>query len=136
MSTHSKPIDNIIKELASIQEKKSSLAIKDSELFLSEGALWFSAKEKFFQKKSESWASFLRKLKVPLDTVEDKVAIYKKWVNELGYSAKDLVGIHTKKLRRAIPHADTRKKAAKILVKARELSLSEFLLWLKKHFKK
>jgi len=87
MATHSKPIGNILKEIASIQEKKSSLALKESALFWRECGLWYKAKKDFFkQKKTGSWASFLRTLKVPLDTVEDKVAIYKKWVNELGYS--------------------------------------------------
>ena len=142
MPTHPTPIDNIIKEIHSIQKKKSSLALKESMLFWTESALWFSAKKiffskKFFQKKFEkkfeSWKSFLRELKVPLFTVETKVTLYKKWINDLGYKPEDLADIPIQKLYRAIPHANTRKTAAKILVKARELSYSEFFLWLKKH---
>lgn len=136
MATHSKPIDNILKEIASIQENKASLALKESALFWSECTLWFSAKEKFFQKKQKSWVAFLRELKVPLGTVETKVTLYNKWINELGYNPQDLAGIPAKKLYRAIPHADSKKTAGMILLKARELSNKEFLLWLKKHLKK
>jgi len=142
MGTHKIHIDNIIKEIHSIQKKKSSLALKESMLFWTESALWFSAKKIFFskkifqkkfQKKFESWKSFLRELNAPFFTVEDKVFLYKKWVNDLGYSSEDLAGIHKKKLRKAIPHANTRKTADMILLKARELSYNEFRLWLNRH---
>ena len=136
MASHSTQVDSIIKEIDSVQEKRSSLALKESVLFWSEYALWFRAKEKFFQKKQKSWIAFLRELKVPLGTVETKVTLYNKWNNELGYSPEDLAGIPAKKLYQAIPHADSKKTAGMILLKARELSNKEFLRWLKNHFKK
>lgn len=137
MDTHTTQIDNIIKEINSVQEKRVSLALKESVLFWSESALWYKAKEAFFSReKIESWASFLRKLKVPLFTVEFRVALYKKWIKNLGYTPKDLAGIHTKKLHRAIPYVATKKIAGRVLIKARELSYKEFLTWLNGHFKK
>ena len=136
MVSHPTQIGNIIKEIDLVQKKRSSRARKESALFWSECALWFSAKEKFFQKKQKSWVAFLRELKVPLGTVETKVTLYNKWINELGYNPQDLAGIPAKKLYRAIPHADSKKTAGMILLKARELSNKEFLLWLKKHLKK
>jgi len=137
MATHSKPIDNIIKEIKSVREEKTSLARKESLLFWKEGGLWYKAKDTFFkQDKTESWASFLRKLKIPLVTIESKVNLYKKWIKELGYKPEDLAGIHTHKLYRAMPYVGTKKTASKVLVKARKLSYKDFITWLNINLRK
>lgn len=137
MGTHKTQVDNIIKEIDSVKKEKTALSLRESTLFWKESGLWYKAKEDFFKgDKKESWASFLRKLKIPLFTVEFRVALYKKWIKDLGYTPKDLTGIHTKKLHTAISYVNTKKAAAQVLTKARELSYKEFLSWLKSAFKK
>lgn len=122
----------ISRGLKSVQVKRERLALDLNALFWKECGIWYEVKTEFFSKsKSKSWVSFLEDIGVPLFTAEFKVALYKKWIIELGYSPDDLNGIHTRKLHRAIPYADSKKSADLILKKARDLSLKDFLEWLK-----
>lgn len=120
------------KRLKSVQVKREHLELGINTLFWKECGIWYEVKTEFFsERKSKTWVSFLRDIGVPLFTTEFKVALYKKWIIELGYSPDDLSGIHTRKLHRAIPYAESRKDANLILKKARDLSLQDFLEWLK-----
>lgn len=134
-SPNLKTEQNILKKINAIQKERELIALKESGLYLKEAELWYELKRDFFSRnKSGGWASFLDALGAPLFTVEFKVALYKKWIIELGYTFKDLTGINSRKLHRAIPYANSKKATDKILRKARELSFDQFLKWLKTEF--
>lgn len=134
-SPNLKTEQNIIKKINATQKERELIVLEESELYLKEAELWYELKRDFFsRKKSGSWALFLDALGAPLFTVEFKVALYKKWIIELGYTFKDLTGINSRKLHRAIPHVNSRKDAEQILKQARTLSFDSFLKWLKAEF--
>lgn len=123
------------RRLKSVQVKREHLELNLNTLFWKECGIWYEVKTEFFrERKSKTWVSFLSDIGIPLFTTEFKVALYKKWIIELGYSPDDLSGIHTRKLHRAIPYAESKKDADLILKKARDLSLQDFLEWLKTIF--
>ena len=134
-TSHEQKTTNTLREINSLKEKRDTLSLEESVLFWKEAGFWYKLKSDFFgNKKSTSWASYLQTLKVPLFTVEFKVALHKKWVKELGYSVQKLKGINSRKLHRAIQYVNSIKDAALVLKKARALPFENFLAWLKKHF--
>ncbi|NIQ15748.1 MAG: hypothetical protein GTO02_15535 [Candidatus Dadabacteria bacterium] len=136
----SSKIQQIIKEIKSTQTDKDTLSKKQTNLFWKESALLHKLKEEIFSNPNETkkWKTFLEELSIPLDTADFKVSIYKKWVQDLGFSLTELKGIHTKKLHTAVHFIKSKKDAKRVLVKARVRSLNarEFTTWLKHQFKK
>lgn len=74
----------------------------------------------------ESWRAFVSELGYLARAVEYKVALYKKWIQELRYEVKDVAGIHVRKLEAAIPYATSREKADELLQSMKILSTEEF----------
>ncbi len=121
-----------------INELKAVIHGREALLW-KEGKLWYDLKasnsfrsvSKGIKEPHKTWKAFVNEMGVPLSTVEYKIALYKKWLKELGYSIDDLKGIHSWKLHSAIPYVDSRKDAEKVLEKARALSFNDFLDWMK-----
>lgn len=129
LSSEQEQAIRLIREIKYLQQERENL-------LWHEGEIWYKLKEeKLFRHagglQKISWKSFLAEMGVPLATVEYKIALYKKWINELGYSLDDLKGIHTRKLHRAIPYVNSKEKAEEVLKQARALPLNDFFDWLK-----
>ena len=79
----------------------------------------------------KSWKWYCRELNIPPSTADFKAILWKKWIVELKYNISELVGIHSRKLHRAVPYALNRDIAENILHEARHLSFEDFILYLK-----
>jgi hypothetical protein len=113
------------------------ILLKEREIFWKESELLYKLKQTILTQNrqevvEQSWASFLRTQRIPLHTAEFKIALYKKWIKELGFMTNDLNDIGTRQLHRSIPYLHSRKDAVKVLRHARKLSFFNFLNWLGK----
>lgn len=79
----------------------------------------------------KSWKWYCGELNIPPSTADFKAILWKKWIVELKYNISELVGIHSRKLHRAVPYATDRETADRILLEAKHLGFEDFILNLK-----